>query len=166
MYILYMGFFIAHRLWDSLFFKCLSLTFYTGNTGNVFEQQVPEALQLFRKLFNTTATVKTGSGTTTAFTDRDSLAPYLITKQTDTQPPRPVKLDPVLAIGGLHSGIPYHRHHESWLYLLHGVKGKRWSLFPPAVGGNSNTKNKNKNENERRRKNENRNKEKEIQSMI
>ena len=40
---------------------------------------------------------------------------------------------PVLSVAspgaGSHGGIPLHRHHESWLYLLHGRK--RWGVLPP-----------------------------------
>lgn len=46
---------------------------------------------------------------------------------------------PVIAISGVKSetsragssGIPFHRHHASWLHLLHGTK--LWHFFPPDV---------------------------------
>ena len=40
--------------------------------------------------------------------------------------------EPVIAVSASDgAGIPWHRHHASWLLLLHG--SKRWHLYPPSV---------------------------------
>ena len=40
--------------------------------------------------------------------------------------------EPVIAVSAsAGAGIPWHRHHASWLLLLHG--SKRWHLYPPSV---------------------------------
>jgi hypothetical protein len=42
-------------------------------------------------------------------------------------------MEPVLVIGNANEGgIPFHRHHEAWLLLLHGTK--KWSFYPSAIG--------------------------------
>ena len=100
---------------------------YLFLTGTSALDQAPEALELVRHLFDTSQGI--GSG------QYNTLRQYLVDGTNHTNKKaysRAYQLEPVLAMGGARSGIPFHRHNEAWLYALQGRK--KWSIYPPAVG--------------------------------
>eukprot|EP00939_MAST-03C_sp_MAST-3C-sp1_P005383 g5383.t1 len=42
-----------------------------------------------------------------------------------------IDLTPVVGLGGVHSGVPFHTHGDGWSEVIHGRK--RWFLFPEGI---------------------------------